>query len=789
MKKLLLPLFFVVCLVGDIDAGAITVTTRSELGNISTRGFVQTGDNILDGGFIIEGSEPKTVIVRAVGPSLTQYGVPSALADPTLELHAAGNPNPIAFNDNWQTTVIGGLITSNQVSAIQNSGYIPGDTRESAIIATLQPGLYTAIVRGKNNTTGVALVEVYYLETAPIPLTPLTLATTGLDTSSPVSVHFFNSAGFSFTDNPIRVERDGTVVVAVPLYIDPVSNQVTSGKVSMVLRQGTNSSPPVSLEIQNLPTLDSYGTQLGEISHALLVMNAILQGQRLNQLQAAQLLFNSVDTTPAQAIVSTLLGSTILARNDVDRVMHDHTTVITGTLTNGAPIQFDHNSLEMMDRVSAVYLTQLANAISGPLAGHANLASGPATRESGAAFSASSLESFIEAIEGTQDAFDVVKAAQDLQKSNTVTDAELAVVQGVNSYLGLAAKALENAPLEEASKGLGFVLGAIDVVHNTAAVLTDLQNVIKTSAFGTDPALFQEAVDNLKQDSIQFGFAAVRTGLETYVTFMTPAGPARGAIAVVGFALTALETYSERNHGDIILNTARGVADEIHQFLSPNEGFGEIEGIIDTPGNPQASIELCCIGAGASEIQGITDPSGNYELFVPLDVPNTTYNNLALSDSDLISHQTLGFETVDLSGLDTSHPLHVPILANLPPPLNGTWVGTWQWSGPTPCGCPVTDGGSFSMELTQTGTSFSGATSGDGIQDVNCRTCEVISTDGGSGTISGTMSGTTLNLSFDLGNEHGTLSFTGTATFDNNTITASFVRTTGGSGSFTVTKQ
>jgi hypothetical protein len=93
------------------------------------------------------------------------------------------------------------------------------------------------------------------------------------------------------------------------------------------------------------------------------------------------------------------------------------------------------------------------------------------------------------------------------------------------------------------------------------------------------------------------------------------------------------------------------------------------------------------------------------------------------------------------------------------------------------------------MELTQTGTSFSGATSGDGIQDVNCRTCEVISTDGGSGTISGTMSGTTLNLSFDLGNEHGTLSFTGTATFDNNTITASFVRTTGGSGSFTVTKQ
>jgi hypothetical protein len=85
------------------------------------------------------------------------------LANPTLELHN-GAGSLIASNDNWQSTVIGGIITSNQVSDIRSSGHAPGDGRESAIIADLTPGNYTAIVRGVNDTTGVALVEVYDLD-------------------------------------------------------------------------------------------------------------------------------------------------------------------------------------------------------------------------------------------------------------------------------------------------------------------------------------------------------------------------------------------------------------------------------------------------------------------------------------------------------------------------------------------------------------------------------------------------------------------------------------------------
>ena len=85
------------------------------------------------------------------------------MADPTLELHD-GTGALIASNDNWQHTIIGGIITSDQVHDILSSGHAPGDPRESAIIAELPPGNYTAIVRGVNNTTGVALVEVYDLD-------------------------------------------------------------------------------------------------------------------------------------------------------------------------------------------------------------------------------------------------------------------------------------------------------------------------------------------------------------------------------------------------------------------------------------------------------------------------------------------------------------------------------------------------------------------------------------------------------------------------------------------------
>ena len=145
--------------------GTVEVGPISTLGNISTRAFVETGDNVVIGGFIVQGAGPKRVVIRAIGSELTQHGVPNVLANPTLELHNSTGAL-IASNNNWVATIIGGIITSDQVAAIRTSGYAPSDPRESAMIVNLPPGNYTAIVRGVDNTTGVALVEVYDLSHA-----------------------------------------------------------------------------------------------------------------------------------------------------------------------------------------------------------------------------------------------------------------------------------------------------------------------------------------------------------------------------------------------------------------------------------------------------------------------------------------------------------------------------------------------------------------------------------------------------------------------------------------------
>ena len=143
--------------VGLVEIYDVDPDATAKLGNISTRGFVDRGENVMIGGFIINGKasagQGAKVIVRGVGPSLTQSHVMGALQDPTLELYNAFGWR-LASNDNWRDT---------QATPIEAAHLAPLDNRESAILATLSSGAYTAILRGQNNTTGIGLVEVYWI--------------------------------------------------------------------------------------------------------------------------------------------------------------------------------------------------------------------------------------------------------------------------------------------------------------------------------------------------------------------------------------------------------------------------------------------------------------------------------------------------------------------------------------------------------------------------------------------------------------------------------------------------
>jgi T5SS/PEP-CTERM-associated repeat protein len=137
--------------IGVVEAYDLDTSANSKLANISTRGLVQTGDNVLFAGTIVVGQASQKVIIRALGPST---GVPGAMADPTLELHD-GNGALLEANDNW--------VDSPNKQAIIDSTIPPPNNAESAIVRILTPANYTAIVRGVNNSTGIAVVEVYAL--------------------------------------------------------------------------------------------------------------------------------------------------------------------------------------------------------------------------------------------------------------------------------------------------------------------------------------------------------------------------------------------------------------------------------------------------------------------------------------------------------------------------------------------------------------------------------------------------------------------------------------------------
>jgi M6 family metalloprotease-like protein len=131
--------------------GVSATAPGARLTNISTRSRVQTGDDVMIAGFIIGGTSPKTVLVRAIGPSLANFNVPGALANPVVTLFAG--QSAIAENDDWQT--------SPQAAAIAANGLAPSHPLEAAILITLNPGSYTAIVSGFGGTTGVGLIEVF----------------------------------------------------------------------------------------------------------------------------------------------------------------------------------------------------------------------------------------------------------------------------------------------------------------------------------------------------------------------------------------------------------------------------------------------------------------------------------------------------------------------------------------------------------------------------------------------------------------------------------------------------
>jgi hypothetical protein len=141
--------------IGVIEVYDLDSMSDGQLANLASRAMVNTGDNVLIGGLILTGANPKRILFRALGPDLHAFGVTGELQDPTLTLYD-GNGTMLQSNDNWHLAP--------NVGEIQATGLAPGDDRDSVILMTLTPGNYTAIESGANGTIGVGLLEAYRLD-------------------------------------------------------------------------------------------------------------------------------------------------------------------------------------------------------------------------------------------------------------------------------------------------------------------------------------------------------------------------------------------------------------------------------------------------------------------------------------------------------------------------------------------------------------------------------------------------------------------------------------------------
>lgn len=509
-------------------------------------------------------------------------------------------------------------------------------------------------------TTGGKVVITQSATSTPLPLSPLQLTVLGLGRRPAPTVKFFNGAGLSVTGGPIRIQRGGTMIVGTPLYVDPASGAIGPGAASLVVNQGRRTSNALALNIQDMPPLSTYGLQLGQISHSFLVFEATLIANRLGELQAVEPLLNGTpDTILAQFTLTNLMQAAIFARNDVDRVLLNNTTVVPwGTLPDTTAIQFDATQLDTMDRLIALYLFQQFGSLISP-----GLSRALATSHWRAADLQSELNTVVNGTVSMMAKRDgVVALVGYFQGTANSTDAQLGVLEGLETVF-------KGAGVDQLGAGVGAIGALGHFADSFSAMLGDLTPI--ADCLGSTTCTQQQA-DAYAQQMQSNAEKAVSADISLIAKIPDLAGLEAGLGSVLGEGLSSLLTIAAGAGAGELQSaeaTDAAVANTplFAQHFSANQGLAQVTGtatISNTQGvaASQSSLDLCCFGAAQLGISGLADPSGDYSLFVPLAAPNTNYSNLTLSVGDPVTGTVLNSEVVDLTALAPGTPIQAPTL-------------------------------------------------------------------------------------------------------------------------------
>ena len=559
---------------------------------------------------------------------------------------------------------------------------------------------------------------------SPSPLTPLYVQTTGLNVNMPVTVTFSNASGYSVSTGAIRASSNGMVVAAVPIYAD-AHGVPSAGTVSLTISQGNAQSAAATINIQNLPSVQSYGMAPGQISHAFIVYEEMGIARRINELQAFQALpGNTIDMSQEITQLRNMLKAVIESRNDVDRVAESGSTVISvGTIAGGTNLQFNGSSLDMMDRVLGAYLTQMqpylanppANVVlaarrrrQSPVLGLSNYGlvrgkvarPGPRHRIIGArprALSASgSMKQLTDYLTYAANGSGIAATLQSYATSDgNFLDKVSAVTGGLSGILGLYAQKeltpTEAFPVNTAAAVLGAVSGGAALLNDLGHELGALAFVI-TASDNTDPSVINDAWQEISDKNVHVVIDAAQTELSLFSYGVNSADLPLFSTALNNFGLeaaAAFQTSAESGNintgfqgASLFVNLASYYADEGFDSLANcgtqlygeassgaikvADAFGDLLGSVDVTTDlgieaPLSGIDL--FSDLPDSFDALADPNGNYVMTLPIGDPNFDYSAADLEVVDPVSQQNLGNVTVNLSSLSSQSAFNLPTVS------------------------------------------------------------------------------------------------------------------------------
>jgi hypothetical protein len=502
------------------------------------------------------------------------------------------------------------------------------------------------------------------------PLAPLVIKTSGGNTD-PVTVNFSNSAGFSTTTSAISV-KTGSITVPVPLYIDPNSKTTASGSVSLVLTQDGKSTAPTNFTIQDLPPLSTYGTQVGQITHAVVIFEQILLGENLDEMQTLNIAMKSNSKVAsetenaAHTLYTSLIPGVNNARNDIDQVMLNNSLVFPwGTLSNGTPIQFDAKQLDFMDRIAALYLVQQFSTTPTVANLRMHSASRRTKREKSNSTTQNTFQTILSAITTANATYQLT---EDLRNSTTSAASNaLAFVDGLQMTAA-------SQGAEQFSSYVGMVSG---LAHFAEAVNTQLNLILPTAAClgssGCDSAAY---ISQLGSDETNAGVNAAAAVAAAISNIPGILDLQSNAANVVDELLNSVVNIYNVAHNGTLQNIGTAALDAVSStsFSKVASTLGVVNGGVGITNNLGVAASLTGIQlqqcppntcTTSFNVTNVADTGGSYQLVIPLDISGVSYGTMDIDAFDFTTNTGLATETVDLTGLNPNSTVQVP-------PMSGT---------------------------------------------------------------------------------------------------------------------